>query len=296
MDSFAPLARVDLGDCTHYGVEDMIEGTLKLSPRQVDIVAGQLVVELVVQIPNMSRGFSLESLDSYLIPIESGRLERNRDYAFPFALQVPYYDETGDLLPPGNASGISYFIRIVQIGKKPMTLKAHRILVYPEYPEDELRESLGLEKCITNCSSTPLKKAFTTSGQLGVSTNGAVVLSPFQASSVSLVVDFSSCKCLPPKITGISYKVKQYSSSLLCREASCELATSCLTTSNCTRWIKSDQKHVALLSVPVTLPAITVPSFTYRGTTTRYAVSITISTTKGKVKHKVPILAVTNSL
>ncbi|KAA8907505.1 hypothetical protein TRICI_004981 [Trichomonascus ciferrii] len=290
-DAFAPLVQLDLG-CRYHGVGDLIEGCLKLSPRHVDIIAAQLVVELVVQIPSL-RDFTSETLDSYQIPLD-GQLERNSDYLFEFSLRVPHYDEAGDLLPPGNASGISYFIRIVQIGKVPMTLKAHRVLVYPEYPEEELRESLGLEKCISNCSSAALKKGFTTSGKLSVSTNGAVVLSPFQASSVSLVIDFCSCKCLPPKITGISYKIKQYSSSLLCRQASCELASSCLTTSNCIRWIKSDQKHVALLSVPVALPAIRVPSFTYRGTTTSYAVSITISTTKGKIKHKTPILALTN--
>lgn len=295
MDSLARLVQIEL-DSPSYGVCDVIEGEVKLSPRHIDIVAGQLTVELVVQTPCLRRDFTFETLHSYHIPVENGRLERNHDYYYRFALRVPYYDEAGDLLPPGNASGVSYFIRIVQIGKRPMTLKAHRILVNPEYPEEELRESLGLEKCITNCSSTTLKNAFTTSGQLGISTNGALVLSPFQTSSVPLVIDFSSCKHLPPKITGIAYKVKQYSCSLICREVSCELANSSLTTSDCIKWIKSDQKHVALLSVPVTLPSIRIPSFAYRGASNRYVVSITISTSKGKIKHKVPMLAVTSSL
>lgn len=295
MDSVAPLVQMEL-DGSYYGVDDVIDGQLKLSPRHIDLVAGQLAVELVVQIPSVSRDFTFETLHSYRITVENGRLERNRDYYYPFALRVPYYDEAGDLLPPGNASGISYFIRVVQIGKRPVTLKIRRILVCPEYPEDELRESLGLEKCVSSCSSTTLKKAFTKSGQLGISTNGAIVLSSFETSSVPLVVDFSSCKHLPPKIIGINYKVKQYSSSLLCREASCELANSCLSTSDCIKWIKSDQKHVALLSVPVTLPSIRIPSFTYRGTSCHYTASITMCTSKGKIKHKVPILAVTNSI
>lgn len=301
-----------------YGLEDFVVGSIGVSPIHMDLRAGRLGVELLLQTPMKDGNIRSESLANHIISPQDSVLKKGNNYSFPFSLVIPYYTSSGGLLPPSmasrRASSVVYTVRLVIFGDDdtPVPIRSRRINIFPKYYENELREALSMNfysayapnTTLNFMTSSNLKNTLKskTIGRLCMGTNQTPTISAACRTTlpISLILGFYPSEgknVLIPRISKIKYQVKVVSSHAGIKLVDV-LVKKHFSISNGVQWTQTRGDYSTSISVPISLTEETLqtPSFAYKETGANYTITFTLITNYGgNLTLQVPLLVMASS-